>query len=190
MVLDSLIRAVSANSARIGEGHPGDGGEERQKACHYGAESDQQDEKGDQDTDEFGVGLRTGLGHLPAKVDIDPYRLRRPAGGEKSVLGLGAHVSHGDGIGNHGVGDPAVLRHRSRLIGIGDIDDLWQFPQLGHRCLHRLVVRGVGERLRRRDREDDLGLGAAGTGELLVEEVESLLGLGPRDGERNYWWAA
>ena len=43
---------------------------------------------------------------------------------------------------------------------------------------------GVGQRFRRRHREDHLGLGASGARELLVEEVEGPLGFGPRDGDR------
>ncbi len=183
MVLDSLIRAVRANRARLVRSHPGDGREEGQKARHHGAEPDQQHEKGDQDADGVGIGLRTGLGYLPAEIDIDPRRLRRATGGEKCGLGLGGHVGYRHGIGNHGVGDPAVLGHRSRLVGVGDSDNLGQFAEFGQGRLHRLVVGGIGERLRRRHREDHLGLGAAGSRELLVEKVEGLLGLGAGDGD-------
>ena len=131
-----------------------------------------------------GVGLGGGLGHLPAEVDVYPRRLGRTTGGEQGGLGPGGHVGHRHGIGHDGVGDPAVFGHRPCLIGVGGPDDLGQLAEFGHRGLHRLAVGGTGERPRRRHREDDLGLGASGTGELLVEEVERLLGLGPGDGDR------
>lgn len=70
-VLDSVITGVRAS--RPGWSPPprrrrtGEAGDR-----HRGTEADQQDQEGNDDPDQAGVGLGAGLGYLSAEVDRDP----------------------------------------------------------------------------------------------------------------------
>ena len=177
---------------QVGQRHPGQCREQRQDPGEHRAERDQQHEERDEQADHFGVARGVGLGNLTAEVHRDSGGLGWSARIEQRRLGPSGHVGDRHRIGNDGVGDSPALRHcvlvrardRAFRVGIGHPDDLRELPQLGQRGLHGLAIRHIVERPRGRDGEDDLGLGAPRAGELLVQQVECLLGLRPGNVER------
>ena len=93
------------------------------------------------------------------------------------------HVGDRHGIGDHGIGDLPVLGDGARRERVGDTHHLGQLAQLRQCGFDGVTVRGGRQRLASGDREHGLCLSSPRPRELLVQQVQRLLGLCPGNRE-------
>jgi hypothetical protein len=165
------------------EGDAEDRGEDRHPGREQRPQRDREDDEGDDDPHRLGV--RLGLVEDDAATEVDLQSGRAGRVGTRLEL-VGGRV--GDLVGGHridhvGEGDPPVLGDRAVLERVGDGVDVLGLRGGGERLGDRGLVLGLGQGLAGRRLEHHPSGGAAGSRELLLEQVLSRLRLGPRDRE-------